>query len=216
MVYFCFDYVFLFAPILLKLKKNCKLAMIIFFLLILICGGISKYYFKYTEGTLYWLERIIRYFPAFLMGVIVAFFGKKIIDEEYNKRKVEVINRILSIGIIIIMLYTGDLEKNIICFMLLRILPITIWFSFHGFEILSTDKVIFKISFLLFLMHDILIRILGHIYLIAFSSFEKNGLFIIGTRLMITVLIFCIVILFAIVMKKLFPNVYDVLVGGRS
>lgn len=205
------------APIIIKIRKlGMKKVAIAFILITLSCYIFSIILNRnLIINEFYWIERVVRYIPAYLLGIFIAWYGKSIYTESYSIAKVEFISRSIGIIIVIALIIVGTLEENILSFLACRILPICVWFSFHCKK---EDKITFfpiKISFMLFVMHDLCIRVVGWIFYKFFTGKLFSGAEIILIRIGTLIFVYLIVLLFSTLVKKISPKLYKLLTGGR-
>ncbi len=205
------------SPIIIKKKKRrAKENVVIFVLISLVCFSCSiAYHNGIILNGLYWFERIIRYMPAYLSGIFLAWYGERLYKENYNIKKVETIYRIVSILALIFIIIIGGTEGNVVCFLLFRILPISIWFSFHC---KSKEKITLfpiKISFMIYVMHDMCIRIIGWGFYKMFREKAFAGYQIVFMRFVMVIVVYFIIFIITYVIYKMSPKLYNILTGGR-
>ena len=79
------------SPIIEKIGVNKKKTMMLLVFCFLISLMISYWFYNSTSHGLYWLERVVRYFPAYILGFAIAKYGDIIKFEKYDKKKYSMI-----------------------------------------------------------------------------------------------------------------------------
>ena len=87
------------SPIIEKIGVNKKKTMMLLVFCFLISLMISYWFYNSTSHGLYWLERVVRYFPAYILGFAIAKYGDIIKFEKYDKKKYSMISRL---GLVIV------------------------------------------------------------------------------------------------------------------
>ena len=203
------------SPIIEKIGVNKKKTMMLLVFCFLISLMISYWFYNSTSHGLYWLESVVRYFPAYILGFAIAKYGDIIKFEKYDKKKYSMISRLGLVIVCSIIVIMGLSEESILGFCLLRLLPVLLWFSFDKIGYVDVHENIYKISFLIFVMHDMVIRIFGKIYTLIFANIG-NGIWIIVTaRLSITASVIIVIYIFSLLFKKYFGKTYAIVSGNR-
>lgn len=205
------------SPVILKLKKLQKKFVLMIFVVIVVASSIFclAYNNKLCFEGLYWLERVVRYLPAYFSGVLLAWYGDKITKESYNKNTVEHVARIFTIlGILIVLVFNSS-EENVLTYLILRLLPVSVWFCFHCSSEERINSFPMKISFVLYAIHDMIVRIIGWGFHKVLNTDSICGYQFIMFRVLSLLIIYCIALCVAYVVKKFIPKLYVIMTGGR-
>lgn len=94
-------------------------------------------------------------------------------------------------------------------------MPINIWFNFHCNNKQKITSFPIKISFMIYSMHDILIRIIG--WFLNKVDIEKvfAGYQVIFMRFIIVILVYLVVLIITYIINGINPKLYKILTGGR-
>lgn len=205
------------SPLILNLKKLSQNCVFILFLVIVIASSsfCLAYHNKFCFESFYWLERVVRYLPAYFSGILLAWYGDKITKESYPKNTVELWARIFTILGIVIILVLNSSEENIFTYCILRLLPVSVWFSFHCDSEERINSFPIKISFILYAIHDMIIRIIGWGFHKVLNTDSISGYQFIIFRVMSLLIIYCIALCVAYFVKRFMPKLYVVMTGGR-
>ena len=211
----------LLSPLLMRLQSlNPKAQIFIYFILLVITMVLSIYLGQGSEAQfadLWWLERIIRYIPAYYLGIVVAWNGDKIYMERYNKRLVSVIAIAIFILSEVYIVMGAWMELNrVVTYLILRIQPILVWFMFHCNSEEKVEYFPLKISFFVYAMHELCIVALGIITYRLSNLMVWTGYQLVILRCLSTLLVYIVILITAKVIKAGSPKVYGWLSGGRT
>ena len=205
------------SPLILNLKKLSLNCVLLIFVVIVVASSIFclAYNKKLCFEGLYWLERVVRYLPAYFSGILLAWYGDKITKESYKKNIVELVARMFTIfGILIILVFNSS-EENILTYCILRLLPVSVWFSFHCESNEKINNFPIKISFILYAIHDMIVRIIGWGGYKVLNTDSITGYQFILFRVVSLLIIYCIALCVAYVVKRFIPKLYVIMTGGR-
>lgn len=170
----------LLAPLVLKLKKSnthILLGILLFCYFIFLLMEFANTYIIELFRYGYYFSRLITYLPAYILGMLLGLFFPYIFEN--SNKKIKWIAQFLVLGSFV--LIGLDLSVPYDSF-----LPILIIFSIPNINgnLNISRHVIFKLSFIIYSVHGIMIPYIKHIFALIPYFNTANGIFSIAMRFM--------------------------------
>lgn len=151
-----------------------------------------------------WLPNLVSYLPIYFIGMYCGlYYAEYYATLEKNK-----LILVVMLGTSLVPLVSGS-GNNAVCFLFI----IACWYLADYFiDQIDTDRFIYKCAFLIYMGHDVVLRVLS----IVFSDLQEiRGFFLLPILLFFTLIAIGSMYIFAIVLNKYCPRLLRVITGSR-
>ncbi|MDO4154077.1 MAG: acyltransferase [Clostridia bacterium] len=207
------------APLVIQLKKHPKVSVVLLV-------GLFAFAFCVSELNLFprlsaltyfwWLERFIRYLPAYFLGAFAAMhISRFILEEQYPKRTVCITCTVLYIASLLF-LFRFD-GTGVGTWLILRLQPILFWFATSSNLFKGNPPFPLQISFFIYAMHQqILMREIDAFLLPRLAQYVFAPYQIVLLRLLGVVLVYVAALIITLLCRYLLhPKFFAALSGNR-
>lgn len=207
------------APLVIRLKKCPKISVVLWVGLFAFafCVSALNLFPRLSALTYYWwLERFIRYLPAYFLGAFAGMhISRFVLEERYPKRAVNVVCTLLYIASLFFLVRFGD--TGVGAWLILRLQPILFWFAASSSLFKYKPPFPLQISFFIYATHQqILIREIDEFLIPRLSQYTFAPYQIILLRIFGVVLVYIAALFVTLACRYLLhPKFFAALSGNR-
>lgn len=207
-----------FIPVGLRVRElSCKKQWIALGGVTLLSMGFSLTYYHMNVDWLreaFWLERIVRYIPAYMLGIVLA--SDRGIRFRTSENKKHLARTVFLLTVLFVVLTGAEDGTTPVNYLIMRIYPVALWYAWECRKEQPIKNVLFRSSFFYFAAHEPIIIILQWVLSkLGLSNRVWSGVQLVGLRIFAVLVITAGLMVVVLVLNRISSKFLNFLLGGR-
>lgn len=162
----------------------------------------------------FWLERIVRYIPAYMLGIVLASDHGEHFRTAGNQ---QVVARIVLVFTVLFIIFAGaDDGTSPINYLVMRAYPVAFWYVWESRKVKPLTHYLFSSSFFYYAAHEpIIITLYWILSKVGLPRLIWTGTQIVGLWILFSLLVVGFLTILVLIIHRISKKCLNVLLGGR-